>query len=214
MIEQRSVDELLMAHAAGRLPEPVGLIVATHLALCPPARARYARFEALGGVFLESVQPAPLAPGAWDRLVVRLGAADDGDAGGSGAAGPGAVPRPLRDHLPGPLAALRWRSYGAAAEFELPLRTPGFRTCLVRVRAGRMVPRHTHAGSELTLVLDGSFHDELGRYRRGDLALADGAVDHRPVADEGQDCFCLAVTDAPLRLTGPIGRLLNPFVRF
>jgi putative transcriptional regulator len=32
------------------------------------------------------------------------------------------------------------------------------------------------------------------------------------VADEGQDCLCLAVTDARLRLTGPLGRLLNPFM--
>jgi putative transcriptional regulator len=35
-----------------------------------------------------------------------------------------------------------------------------------------------------------------------------------PTADDDGDCVCLAVTDAPLRLTGPIGRLFNPFIRF
>jgi putative transcriptional regulator len=39
-------------------------------------------------------------------------------------------------------------------------------------------------------------------------------VDHRPVAGRSGDCICLAVTDAPLRLTGPIGRLFRPFVHF
>ena len=77
----------------------------------------------------------------------------------------------------------------------------------MRVRAGKAVPQHTHEGNELTLVLEGSFHDELGRYARGDLAITDPTVEHRPVADEGQDCLCLAVTDARLRLTGPLGRL-------
>ena len=48
---------------------------------------------------------------------------------------------------------------------------------------------------------------------RGDVAEADPSVNHQPVADPGEDCICLAVTDAPLRLTGPFGRLLNPFLR-
>jgi putative transcriptional regulator len=45
------------------------------------------------------------------------------------------------------------------------------------------------------------------------VAEADHEVDHRPVADEGEDCLCLVVTDAPLKLTGRLGRLVNPFVR-
>jgi putative transcriptional regulator len=31
------------------------------------------------------------------------------------------------------------------------------------------------------------------------------------MTDEGQDCICFAVTDAPLRLTGPVGRILDRF---
>jgi putative transcriptional regulator len=215
MTEQLSHDELLMEHAAGRLPEPVALIVATHLALSPSARERYRRFEDLGGVLLEELEPTSLADDAWERLMARL---DDPSSLEPPASKPAAMaanlPRPLRDYLPAPLEALRWRNYGNAAEFELPLRVPGFRTTLIRVRAGRMVPQHTHEGNELTLVLEGAFHDEIGHYRRGDLAIADGSVNHRPQADDDQDCLCLAVTDAPLRLTGLIGRLLNPFIRF
>ena len=72
-----------------------------------------------------------------------------------------------------------------------------------------MVPQHTHEGSELTLVLEGAFRDKTGRYARGDLALADGSIEHRPVAEPGEDCMCLTVTDAPLRLTGTETALLR-----
>ena len=75
------------------------------------------------------------------------------------------------------------------------------------------MPRHTHDGSELTLVLTGGFTERGNHFLRGDVAVADSSVDHCPVADPGEPCLCLAVTDAPLRLTGPFGRLLNPFVR-
>ncbi|MEK0085976.1 ChrR family anti-sigma-E factor [Benzoatithermus flavus] len=213
-----SVDELLMAHAAGRLPEPVALAVATHLALCPAARSRYAAYEALGGMFLETLPPATLAEDAWERLLSRLDTTGAGEPEEQPRRDDPAttyhrLPRPLRDYLPGPLETLRWRRYGGVAEAELTLRTPGYRTTLVRVRAGRAVPQHTHEGNELTVVLEGAFHDERGRYQRGDLVIADGSVDHMPVADESGDCLCLAVTDAPLRLTGMLGRFLNPFVR-
>jgi putative transcriptional regulator len=216
MSEHLSVDELLIAHAAGKLPEPVALAVATHLALNPAARARYRRYEALGGMLLDELQPAPLAVDSWDRLLGRLDEASEEDVSRPLALAQGChvLPRPLRDYVPGSLDALRWRNYGTAAEAELAVRAPGYRTSLIRVRAGKMVPRHTHEGNELTVVLEGAFHDETGHYRRGDLAIADSSIDHRPVADEGQDCLCLAVTDAPLRLTGLFGRLLNPFIRF
>lgn len=215
MSEPMSVEELLIAHAAGKLPEPVGLAVATHLALCPAARARYRLYESFGGALLDDLDPAGMAGDAWDRMLERLDD-DDDDPAPLSAAAPGRqlLPRPLRDYLPAPLDQLRWRNYGPAAEIELRIPAPGYRTTLLRVRAGRKVPQHTHEGNELTVVLDGSFHDETGRFCRGDLVIADASLDHRPVADEGQDCLCLAVTDAPLRLTGRFTRLLNPFIRF
>ena len=214
MSEPLTLDELLTAHAAGRLPPPLALMAASHLALSPASRERYRSFEAAGGVLLERLEPASLAPDAWQRLCARLD-----DVPPEPVPPPRPVPKamrrlpaPLRAVLPDSLDKLRWRGFGGVAEAVLDLRTPGFRTTLLRVRGGRAVPRHTHEGNELTLVLEGSFHDELGRYVRGDLAITDPTVKHQPVADEGEDCLCLAVTDARLRLTGPLGRLLNPFM--
>lgn len=71
--------------------------------------------------------------------------------------------------------------------------------------AGKGVPRHTHAGIEFTLVLSGVFGDENGRFLPGDIQMTDPTVTHRPRAEPGDVCVVLAVTDAPLRLTGLLG---------
>jgi putative transcriptional regulator len=124
------------------------------------------------------------------------------------------LPAPLGAYVRGPLADLPWRHFGAVSEAPLPLDESTYRTRLIRLRAGRAVPRHPHGGQELTVVLEGAFHDGIGAYAVGDLAIADPHVEHQPRALGDEDCLCLAVTDAPLRLTGRFSRFLNPFLRF
>jgi putative transcriptional regulator len=80
------------------------------------------------------------------------------------------------------------------------------------IGAGKKMPTPTHEGSEVTLVIQGGFTDVIGHYGVGDVAIADQDVDHRPVADDdGEDCLCFAVADAPLVLTGAFGRWVEPF---
>jgi putative transcriptional regulator len=57
--------------------------------------------------------------------------------------------------------------------------------------------------------LKGGFTDASGHYSRGDIAIADADIDHRPRADEGDDCICFVVNDAALKLTGPVARFFN-----
>jgi putative transcriptional regulator len=95
-------------------------------------------------------------------------------------------------------------------EFHVPhAEKAGGEASLLWIKPGRIMPSHTHDGAEVTLVLKGGFSDASGHYRRGDIAFADSDVDHRPRADEDEDCICFAVTDAPLRLTGPFGRIVQ-----
>jgi putative transcriptional regulator len=84
---------------------------------------------------------------------------------------------------------------------------------LLYIPAGAAVPDHGHKGTELTLVLQGAFSDATDRFGRGDLEIADEDLEHTPVAEAGQDCICLAATDAPLRFTGLIPRMLQPIFR-
>ena len=81
---------------------------------------------------------------------------------------------------------------------------------LLRFQSGLMVPSHGHNGRELTLVLTGSLCDRDTVLHRGDIAETDERTEHQPYAGPGEDCVCLAVTDAPLRFKGIFARLLQP----
>ncbi len=84
---------------------------------------------------------------------------------------------------------------------------------LLHIPAGQAMPDHGHRGMELTLVLQGAFSDGTGRYGRGDLDVETEKTQHTPVAEAGLPCICLSATDAPLRFTGFIPRMLQPLFR-
>jgi putative transcriptional regulator len=216
-------DEMLMDYASGSLTEAPALLVATHLALCPQCRARVSALEALGGVLLEELAPAPLGTDCLDAVLARLDEPEPQDhrpqprpaahpAAGGGV--PPRLPEPLRSYAGGDVREISWRRLARGMEeHDLPVAGPGLKARLYQIGPGVVVPRHTHGRTELVLVLEGAFSDERGRFARGDVAVSDHTVDHAPVADPDGACLCLAVIEGPLRLTGPIGRWLNPFVR-
>ena len=84
---------------------------------------------------------------------------------------------------------------------------------LLYIPGGQAVPDHSHNGLELTLVLQGSFSDETGRFGVGDLEIGDESLHHTPTADAGDPCICLAATDAPLRFNAFLPRLLQPLFK-
>lgn len=196
-------DSLLIEYANGSLDEAKALLVATHLALCPPCRKAVAAGEAAGAAL------------AFDEVAAGVGPMPDIAAlpvePRAAVVEPLApVPEPLRGYLGRPVRALGWVPVLAGMrEYPLPefLARGGVR--LLAIEPGRRMPQHTHEGLELTLVLQGSFSDATGRYTRGDVATADASINHQPHAGEGELCLCLAVEDAPLRLTGLNGAVLN-----
>ncbi|MDJ0950980.1 MAG: ChrR family anti-sigma-E factor [Alphaproteobacteria bacterium] len=213
--------EFLMDYAGGALREPLAVLIATHLSFCGRCRAEVARLEALGGSLMEGLPRERMSAGSLGRLLRRLDREGEEERPMVMDRGDPAVPYPLRPYLArlgsargGGWANLPWKKrLKDVGEITLLDSFPGFQTRLMRIAGGSAVPAHTHGGMELTLVLEGGFSDSTGQYLPGDVAYADDALSHQPVADEGHDCICLAVTDAPLKLTGPIARLFNPFIR-
>jgi putative transcriptional regulator len=217
-------DALLVAYGAGSLGEGLSLAVAVHLAQCPDCRATLAEVEALGGALLEDLPPAPLESLSLSATLDRL---EREEAPGnpckamrirprcSRPAGPAAasLPGPLRSYVPS-LETLSWQRLapGVRRVELLPRTSSGGAAQLLRIAPGTALPHHGHGGLELTVVLSGHFADELGRYGPGDLAEVDGDTNHQPIADSHRDCICLIATDAPLRFTGLMGRLMQPFI--
>ncbi len=207
-------DDLLLAYGAGTLDEAMSLMVATHLALCPLCRAGLDLAEAIGSALIDS---APAGSGVDETMLEALmeGAERDDDAGTADRptpVGPCVLPQPLRSYAGGDAPGLGWRAVGGGIR-QFPLKTDptGATARLLSIPAGKGVPEHGHRGFEATLVLAGSFYDRGSWYRRGDVAVADPSVMHRPVAGPEEDCICLAVADARLRFRAPIPRLLQPF---
>lgn len=204
------LDALLAGYAAGSLTPELHSLVAAHLAIRPDNRAFVARLEQLKAASLADIEPAPLSDP--ERCLASIFASEPRAAAPAVAHDP-VLPAPLLQLFGRPLGEIKWRTLlPGIKEHKLA----GQRDCdasLMWVRAGRMMPSHSHEGSEITLVLKGGFSDETGHYRRGDIAFADSEVDHHPLADADEDCICFAVTDAPLRLTGPIGRIVQRLLR-
>lgn len=206
---------LLFDYATGALPEGPALAVSTHLSYCGECLATLARLEDVGGAVLQSLEPAAIDSGLLSRTLARLdeAGADEHAAEPDGAAR-GLLPPVLRPYLATTLADTRWRFAAPhVREARLKLAGRSHRASLLRVAAGRPVPRHAHRGVEYSVVLSGGFTDRGQAYRMGDFCVADPSVEHRPVAMEDAECMCLAVLDAPVLPTGRIGRLIAPFLR-
>lgn len=207
--------ELLLDYASGTLPEAASLALACHLTLCPRCRRDLAAIEATGGSLLEEIAPQPLTPAAgFTAIADRLGEQDEPSAAVQQPS-PGRLPQPLLAYLPGGLDGVTWRWSGAGLlSYPLPVsRARGGMANLLKIAPGAGLPLHTHRGNELTLVLDGGFTDETGAYRRGDLEVADGGVEHRPIAMLDRPCICLAITDAPLNFSGRLGWFFNQWAK-
>lgn len=204
-------DALLMGYAAGHLSEAFGLVVATHVTMCDDCRARLESFEALGGAVIEAEDETAVSTDALARMMARLEVPVV-------SAPPKAprktsLPTPVAAYVGGDLDAVKWRALGGGVRQAILPTGPKATVRLLHIPAGQAVPDHGHRGMELTLVLRGAFRDATDRFGPGDLEIAGEDLAHKPVAEAGEDCICLAATDAPLRFAGFMPRLLQPLFR-
>ena len=204
-------DELLMAYAAGTLPEAFNLMVAAHISLCDECRAIVESYEALGGAVIEQgAAEVALEPDAFAQTMSLIagGAVDEIRMPRKA----GVLPGPLQDYVGGDLEAVNWRSVGLGVKQAVLQTDKDASARLLFIPAGAAMPDHGHHGIEMTMVLQGAFKDEQDYFARGDVEIADPDVHHTPIADEGMDCICLAVTDAPLRFDGLLPKIAQRFV--
>jgi putative transcriptional regulator len=212
MIKHHLTPELMMGYSAGTLREAFNLDVATHISMCDTCRAEIESYDALGGCLVEDVTSADLSAdslGATMRLIEQHGI----EPTASPRLSSGTLPTPLQDYVGGDLAAIKWRSIGMGAKQAILSTSTNATARLLYIPAGCAVPDHGHNGTELTLVLQGAFSDDVDRFARGDIEVANEDLDHTPVADIGEDCICLAVTDAPLKFNAFLPRLAQRFLR-
>lgn len=207
-------EDLLVGYAAGTLSEAESLLIASHLSLCPACRRHHERLEAIGGVMLESVTPAAVSSGALSAMLAMLDAPAPPPP-----PSPPALPPAFADlNLPGPLrdyvarsGRTSWETIipGVAHQLTLPLSVNGNPVRLARMRGGFAVPRHTHRGRELNLVLAGGFHDRGEGFGPGDFSDLDDETTHALSIDPGEPCVLLSANDNPLVPVGTLARVTD-----
>jgi putative transcriptional regulator len=209
-IRHHPSEATLVAYAAGSLWAAAAVVVGAHLVRCARCAGTVRLAETVGGTILGGLPPAPLAPGMLERTLSRL---DEGPGGVAAQADP-PHPREGRSIVPSLLRAAKWRWLAPGVRRAVLLRRHEEGTLhLLRIRPGTALPQHSHRGTELTLVIAGAFADEAGRYGPDDVAEADEAVSHRPVAGGPEDCVCLVATQGRLRFGTLLSGVFGAFAR-
>jgi putative transcriptional regulator len=215
-IKHHLSDTTLGSFTAGTLMESISLVVASHLLLCRVCQARHNQLEHIGGMHLLQAPPATTSVDFLQKTLLRLGKQEITSPQTHASANlqvNNILPSPLRKFIPTELENIEWNSLapGIKARPLTGLNTGNGILSLLKIAPGMSIPDHSHQGTELTLVLKGSFSDEIGQFGIGDIADLDNFTQHQPIADTSEACICLIATDASLKFTGLMPRLVQYF---
>jgi putative transcriptional regulator len=208
-IQHHLDDATLMSFSAGSLPEALSAVVAAHIGMCPQCAAAARRMTSIGVALFAALPASPIGSAA-PIMALRRAEADTPEPMAAPTSSPDPeIPAALGRLMAGGLDDIPWRRLGLGVwHHRLPSSEGDLR--LLKVSAGRRMPEHGHGGSELTLMLRGSYTDATGTYHPGDVADLDDDIEHTPVADTETGCICLIASEKPAKFKTLIPRLVQP----
>ena len=222
MIKYHPSLELLQAFVHGELPASLAAGIAIHADMCPKCQAQIAQLT-------EQVAEASFEERYLDRFIVDdtddidiqtsfdiNGMIDSITANNDLDVAQSKAQKTIAYHnkqylLPKVLNNMEFSAtscIGKLSRTRLQLDEQEIRTSLLHIAPGGSVPAHTHKGFELTLLLDGSFHDEHDEYVKGDFIMLDQRNTHHPESPKG--CLCYTIANDALHFTEGFNKLLNP----
>ena len=217
MIHRHPELDLLIEYASGSLSAAPSISVTTHLHYCKQCADAVESLSELGGQLMSSTEEVPVSDGLFDKIIVGI------DAGGEEFAATATSVKcsdSISSQLPSyvqrllPEGHLDWRRLSPSLKAApVSVGEENYELALHRIDAGGKAPEHEHKGREITVVLTGSFSDADGIYQPGDFLVREEGSKHRPFAARNEDCICLSVLEAPIKLTG-LKSVFNPFLRF
>jgi putative transcriptional regulator len=203
---------LLSEFAAGSLPLAQSACISVHLHFCDHCRRQLKSLQQVGAEIFEAMEPIEVDDSLLDSLFEQLD--DEPPLSYHSRANRNEGPVLVQRLMSGDYEDLTWQRINSALQIAR-LRTgdPEHEFALYHIKAGGSIPRHAHRGTELTLVLEGSFSDEEGVYQQGDFLIRDAGDEHTPTASKTADCICIGVLDAPIKFKPWNYRLLNPLLQ-
>lgn len=212
MIKHHPSDDILAQFASGNLPAAVSVAVSIHVEMCECCQQKVAKFteQAAQAALTEDFEAQVDLDMDLDEMfdfITRDTSLESVPIKTSSTLLLGdkqiLVPTALKQ-----LEFGDWSGIGKVSRSRVKLDDDSIRSSLLHIQAGGEIPAHTHTGQELTVLLDGSFEDEMGEYHKGDFIWLDTEHNHQPVSKDG--CLCYAVVTDPLHFTEGFSRLLNP----
>jgi putative transcriptional regulator len=185
--------------------------------MCPDCSAHVRLIESCGGALLDDAPEHGVGEQALQDVLERLGVREPVPSQQVMRLDPeteALLPAPLRRYVTKNLVDLDWRAVGRLLEeHRLSLARKDVKAALYRFPAASRMPKHTHRGQEYAIVLAGAYRDGENRFRRGDFSAMDASHQHQPTVEPDGPCMCLVALDAPVKLLGLTGFLMNPFLR-
>ncbi|MEL0637416.1 ChrR family anti-sigma-E factor [Marinomonas sp. TI.3.20] len=224
MLNHHPSIEMLTDYAAGSLALAYSLSVSTHLEHCSECQQHVRKLEVLGANLFTQTAPEnqslsflkqsffeKLTEEEQDRTSETL--AENKQKSVKNWFDDYKIPASLRQFVPNNYDELSWMKLSPSVKIATLCDEDGIQVSLTRIKAGAHIPTHTHAGEEITLVLEGAFSDEKGVYARGDFVSRNASHKHKPMVTKDAECICLTVLDAPIEFTGWLTRFFNPIMR-
>ncbi|GAB2519287.1 ChrR family anti-sigma-E factor [Microbulbifer agarilyticus] len=228
MIHYHPDNNMLLEYASGSLSWAQSLAVSAHIHFCPQCAAQIKMLNNVGGNLLSACTPAAPAEredsSLFSNLMQRIEARENEEQEEPAAPAKTVKERlsqdpafsgvpPVVKKLLAQNPVLKWRRLSKGLkEARLKTGQNQLEVAFHRIAPGSKVAEHDHRGKEITLVLYGSFSDGDGVYSKGDFLVREPGQVHRPTATQDQECLCLSVVEAPVALTGLLGKLINPFL--
>ncbi len=218
-------DNTLLEYSSGSLDWALSICVAAHMQFCPQCKTKVVQFNSIGGNALVECEPVKVESASFDMLMKRIN--NDSSAEGvkvetSSNTQQGAddfderiksLPKVVQKLIPKD-KPLKWSFVSPSLRSaQLETGQDHYEVCFHKIKRGGRVVEHDHRGMEVTLVLEGSFSDSEGNYKPGDYIVKHPGETHRPIAAQDQDCLCLSIMEAPVKVAGLMGKVVNPFLK-
>ena len=211
--------EMLLNHAMGNTNEAESLIISSHITYCSVCKAEVAKYENIGGFYLKNHEELNVSKSLWNNLSGKIdGVEQDSrennfidykiksrlDDNGV------RVPSFLYHYLPNAADTKNWNStINNVKYFNIDFKETSYKGKMLEIPPGKVMPKHSHEGTEATMVFHGGYSDEVGSYNKGDLVILDDNDEHTPISSEQTGCICLVVYSGSLKFKGILGSILN-----
>ena len=217
-IPMSEIETAIINYAAGKLTPARHALIACAIELNPDVAEFAALNTSVAASLLDEVKPVSLSPLFIGKVLEALSfghpydVANDHNPKRIMNAPPVSKGLVNRDVIKN----MSWKSLipGVAVRDVLGNRKTknGERLYLLKVKGGMRMPEHTHQGEEWALILSGGYRVDGKIYKRGDLHFENETNSHSPIICEGEDCICLAMTEAPLVMKNWLPKLVQRVV--